>query len=278
MQFFTLFTNTAFTKTLSSLTSTLSYKVMSLLRVKSLLSLVLASLLLSACSGQVKKAENKSKAADYNADLGVEYLRNGRLQLANDKLLKALEQKPDLAKAHHYFALLQQRLKQNNKAQHHFKKAIDLDPKDPELRNNYGSFLCGTNRYQAAIKQFLIAIKDPLYRTPEYAYTNAGICSYKSNQPNKAEKYFRLALDKRPNFSSALLQLAKLYEGKNDLKRAHAFLSRYENVGKSTPEALQLCTSINKKMGNHKKANTCTSALLRLFPTSEEATRMSSSH
>lgn len=261
----------SFIKTLSTFTNTLSFDV------KKLLGLVLVGLLLSACSGQIKKAENKSKAADYNADLGIEYLRNGRLQLANQKILKALEQKPNSAKAHHYFALLQQRLKQNSKAQHHFKKAIDINPKDPELRNNYGSFLCGTNRSQAAVKQFMIAIKDPLYRTPEFAYTNAGICSYKSNQPNEAEKYFRLALDKRANFSSALLQLAKLYENKKDLPRAHAFLSRYENVGKSTPEALQLCASINKKMGNHKKASVCSSALLRLFPTSDEATRISSS-
>ena len=259
----------------SSFTNTLSLNITN--PAKRLLILMFAGLLLSACSGQIKKAENKSKAADYNADLGIEYLRNGRLQLANAKLLKAIEQKPNSAKAHHYFALLQQRLKQNGKAQHHFEKAISLDPKDPELRNNYGSFLCSAKRSQAAVKQFMIAIKDPLYRTPEFAYTNAGICSYKSNQPNQAEMYFRLALDKRPNFSSALLQLAKLYEDKKDLKRAHAFLSRYENVGKSTPEALQLCTSINKKMGNHKKANTCSSALIRLFPTSEEATQLSSS-
>lgn len=266
---FSQFANTSlFTKTLSlNITNP----------VKRLLVLVFTGLLLTACSSQIKQAENKSKAADYNADLGIEYLRNGRLQLANDKLLKALKQKPNSAKAHHYFALLQQQLKQNSKAQHHFEKAIDIDPKDPELRNNYGSFLCGTNRSRAAVKQFMIAIKDPLYRTPEFAYTNAGICSYKSNQPNQAEMYFRLALDKRANFSSALLQMAKLYEDKKDLKRAHAFLSRYENVGKSTPEALQLCTSINKKMGNHKKASACSSALLRLFPTSDEATRISSS-
>jgi len=262
-----------FTKTLSSFINTLSFDVKSL---KYISSIVLTGILLTSCSSQIKEAENKTKAADYNADLGIEYLRNGRLQLANQKLLKAIEQSPDSAKAHHYFALLQKRLKENSKAQHHFKKAIDINPKDPELRNNYGSFLCATNRPQAAVKQFLVAIKDPLYRTPEFAYTNAGICSYKSNQPNEAEKYFRLALDKRANFSSALLQLAKLYENKKDLPRAHAFLSRYENVGKSTPEALQLCASINKKMGNHKKANKCTSALLRLFPTSEEASRLSS--
>lgn len=250
-----------------------------ILRLSAIASMILlGSNVLTACSGQIKEAENESKAAAYNAELGIEYLRHGRLQLSNQKLLKSLEQNPDSAKTHHYFALLQQRLKENKKAEKHFKIAISLEPKNPEIRNNYGSFLCATDHYQAAVKQFLIAVKDPLYNTPEFAYTNAGICSYKDNKIEQAEKYFRLALKKRTSFDSALLQMAKLYEGKKDYSRAQAFLLRYESVGKSTPEYLKLCATVNKKMGNTSKANACTSTLLRLFPGSEEASQISSAN
>ncbi|KAG1665738.1 hypothetical protein GQR58_019234 [Nymphon striatum] len=250
--------------------------IKSSLVISRVFALILTSALLSACSSQTKEAENESKAANYNADLGIEYLRKGRMQLANQKLEKSLEQNPNSAKAHHYFAILQQRLKENGKAQKHFKKAISIDPKSPEIRNNYGSFLCSTSHHSEAVRQFLVAVKDPLYATPEYAYTNAGICSYKANKKEDAEKYFRLALKKRTSFSSALLQMAKLYEDKKDYSRAQAFLLRYEKVGKSTPEALKLCATINKKVGNIAKSNTCTSALLRLFPGSEEAADISS--
>ncbi len=243
-----------------------------------LASILGTSLFFSACSTQIAQANKETKAAEYNAELGVKYLQNNRLQLANQKLEKALEQNPDSANAHHYYAILQQRLKQNDKAEHHFKRALELDKKNPEIRNNYGSFLCGINRHQAAVQQFLIAVKDPLYRTPEYAYTNAGICSYKANKPAEAEKYFRLALKKRHNFGSALLQMSKLYYHKKDYPRAQAFLLRYEQVGQSTPEALLLCSQLNKKMGNPAKARKCTAALLRLFPGSEEATRIGSTH
>lgn len=241
-----------------------------------LTSLLTSSLFFSACSSQMAKAENDTKAAEYNAELGVKYLQNGRLQLANQKLEKALEQNPDSANAHHYYAILQQRLKQNNKAERHFKRALALNNKNPEIRNNYGSFLCSINRYQAAVQQFLLAVKDPLYSTPEYAYTNAGICSYKAKKTGEAEKYFRLALKKRHDFGSALLQMSKLYYDKREYPRAQAFLLRYEKVGQSTPEALQLCSLINTKMGNPGKARQCNAALLRLFPGSEEATRISS--
>jgi type IV pilus assembly protein PilF len=223
---------------------------------------------LSGCSNSGVKS---NKASNLNSDLGIRYLQKGRLQLANEKLLKALEQNPNSAQSNHYYAILQQRLGNNRKASHYFLKAIKLKPKDPEIRNNYGSFLCDTGRPQAAIKQFMNAIKDPLYSTPEFAYTNAGICLRKTNNDAQAETYFRSALKKKSSFPSALLEMAKLYNDRKNYPRAQAFMLRYENVGQSSPEALALCSSVNEKMGDFAKASSCKSALLRLFPSSKEA-------
>ncbi|MEE9444517.1 MAG: type IV pilus biogenesis/stability protein PilW [Cocleimonas sp.] len=217
------------------------------------------------------------KAADYNADLGIRYLQKGRLKLANEKLLKSLEQSPRSAKSNHYFALLQQRLKQNDKAALYFAKAVQYAPKNPEIRNNYGQFLCDTGRPNQAVNQFLVAIKDPLYSTPEFAYTNAGICLRKTNNNAKAEEYFRTALKKKSSFPSALLQLAILYKDKRNYPKAQAFMMRYEGVGRSSPEALQACVDINSKVGLTAKAASCRTALLRLFPASKEAEQISSS-
>ena len=233
-----------------------------------LLSLVLSILSLTACSTTGVKSD---EASNYNSDLGIQYLQKGRLNLANEKLLKALEQNPNSAQSNHYYAILQQRLGNNKQAERYFLKAINLKPKDPEIRNNYGSFLCETNRPQAAVKQFMTAISDPLYRTPEFAYTNAGICLRKTKNDIQAEKYFRQALRKKASFPSALLQMAKLYSDRKNYPRAMAFMMRYENVGRSTPEALYLCSTLNQKMGNHAKASSCKSTLLRLFPYSKEA-------
>ena len=228
---------------------------------------ILLSGLLSACAGGVKKKE----ASDYNSELGIRYLQKGRLQLANEKLTKSLEQNPNSSKSNHYFALLKERLGEKDKAHFYFQKAIRLNPKDPELRNNYGSFLCKSKQPEAAVNQFLIAVKDPLYRTPAYAYTNAGICLRDTGNHARAEKFFRLALKKNPAFPSALLEMAKLYKDRGIYPKAQGFMLRYEGVGKSSPEALNLCIAINKKMQNYTKANACASALLRLFPASPEA-------
>ncbi len=184
---------------------------------------------LSACTGVAK---DDHKASEYNSELGVRYLQQGRLKLADEKLRKALVQNPNSAQSNHYFALLQQRLGLNNQADSHFQKAIKITPKDPELRNNYGSFLCKTGKPQAAVSQFLEAIKNPLYSTPEFAYTNAGICLRKASNDNniQAEKYFLLALKKRISFPSALIELAKLYADQGNRKKSQEFLIRYKNV------------------------------------------------
>ena len=241
------------------------------MKTKTLLStsLIASAFFLSACSTTADVKSNK--ASNYNSDLGIHYLQKGRLNLANEKLLKALKQNPNSAQSNHYYAILQQKLGNNKKAGRYFLKSINLKPKDPEIRNNYGSFLCDTGRPQAAVKQFTAAINDPLYRTPEFAYTNAGICLRKTNNDAQAETYFRQALKKKSAFPSALLEMAKLYSDRGNFPRAQAFMLRYESVGQSSPEALDLCNKINIKMGDHAKASSCKSTLLRLFPSSKEA-------
>lgn len=236
--------------------------------------LILVTLLfLSGCSTQVAKKQS-NQASNFNSDLGIRYLQSGRLQLANEKLLKALEQSPNSPVANHYYAILQQRLGETQKAKRYFIKAVNLNPKDPEIRNNYGSFLCDNGQESAAISQFTTAINDPLYRTPEFAYTNAGICLRKSGNDTKAEEYYRLALRKKSAFPSALLEMASLYKDRQMYPRAQAFISRYESVGKSSPKALELCSMINVKMNDIAKSESCKSALLRLFPGSPEAQRV----
>ena len=180
--------------------------------IKTFLLLLFLSLsvgLLTSCSSQSKKAD-KHSAARYNAQLGAQYLQMGRLTLANKKLEKALKQDPDSSRVQHSYALLKQKMGEMDAAKLHFKKAVKINSKDPNLLNNYGSHLCQTGSYPEAVKQFNLASQSPFYKTPEFAYTNAGICLRKMRDDTRAERYFRKALSKNTNFGSALFQMAKL--------------------------------------------------------------------
>lgn len=220
--------------------------------------------LLSACSSQSKKVD-KQGAAKYNAELGAKYLQAGRLKLANEKLEKALKQNPNSSKANHFYAILQQRIGNNNTAKKHFTKAIQINGKDPDLLNNYGSYLCQTGHIKEAVEYFDLAIKNPFYTTPEFAYTNAGICLRKKSNDIQAESYFRKALNKNANFGSALFQMAKLNYHQGHYAKAQAFLLRYDEKNIAAEESLILCSNINKRLGDINKAEACTEKRLRLL-------------
>jgi len=237
-----------------------------IIRIKTLTSFLALLLSLSACSSNKSKPDpDKNKASSYNARLGAEYTRKGRLVLANEKLLKALEQNPNSSDANHYYALLQQKLGLNQTADLHFRKAISITPKNPDLLNNYGSYLCQNGKYQSATQHFMAAINDPLYTTPEFAYTNAGICIKKSGDTATAEQYFRKSLQLKPTFASALYQMAKVKFEQGDYNRAQAFLQRYHERNQEVTESLSLCVKINRRLGDLNEASRCRSKLAGRF-------------
>jgi type IV pilus assembly protein PilF len=64
--------------------------------------IVVIALLLSACVSDPKMdIEDRNDASDYNAQLGLAYINQGRYDLAMNKLKKAVEQNPDNAVAQH---------------------------------------------------------------------------------------------------------------------------------------------------------------------------------
>ena len=239
--------------------------------ILNILILFFFSFITTACSTNPVSKASPENAAKYNARLGAEYLRKGRTKLADEKLKKALEQNPQSAEAHHYYALLQQALKQDEKAREHFIKAIKYAPNNPEINNNYGSFLCKQKQFDAAESHFLRALKDPLYSTPAFALTNAGVCAHDAGKHSKAQSFLSKALEKQPNFAPALYATAKLAYDQRNYSRAQAFLFRYKEIAGESAKSLALCKQIHVQLGELKTADACSARLLKLYPNSKEA-------
>ncbi len=239
-------------------------------------STVLAALMLSVvvamsgCSTTVKNSK-ADKAGEYYAQLGIGYLQKNRLALAKEYLEKALAKDSNDSAAQHYYALLQERLGDNEKAGVYFRRAMLTDSKNPELLNNYGSHLCRNGQYAQAVDAFMAALRDPLYQTPEYAYTNAATCLQKQGQQEQAETYYRKALDRNPRFALALYQMAELEHARGENAKAQAFLYRYNEQSRSTAETLILCYKINRALSETAQAEKCATHLLTRFPNSSEA-------
>lgn len=238
--------------------------------------LLVLVLLLAACStsGSIKKesaATQREDAARINTDLGQQYLRQGKLEMAMEKLQRALSYDPGYADAHTVIAVLYERIGDEAQAEKHYRRAAELQPRNGAALNNYGTFLCKLGRYEEAGKYFQRALADPFYKTPAVALTNAGTCQLNAGQPDAAEASLRLALQRDPQNGEALLQLAQVSYVKGDWFSARGFIQRFEAVAQPRPGALMLGRNIELKLGNAKGVSEYTRKLLRDFPDSAEA-------
>ena len=203
------------------------------------------TLALAACGGtSPQHSSNPKNAAIANTQLGSAYLHEGELALAKEKLDKAVEQDPNNPEVHSVRAQLYERLGQPDKADSEYRTALRLAPNDPNVINNYAVYLCQNGRTDEGVKHFEAAAKNALYRTPEAAYTNAGVCLRAAKRDEQARPYFVKALQAKPNFPDAVLQLADLEFHHGEFPQARALLDAYFGNFGETPDLLLLAVRV----------------------------------
>lgn len=253
--------------------------------MKSTCLLCVVSLIHGCGSTQNLSEKQSDNAAQYNSQLGAQYLQRGELDQAREKLLKALEQDDSNALAHVAYAQLQARVSEPDSAFVHFKRALELEPDQADHRNSYGIFLCQQEKYEEASKQFRVAANNAYYRTPEFALDNAGICMLDADASsrqtgntaeaerflNKAESFLREALRVNPQFANAYLHMADLMHRRQRLTVADAYYQRFTAYGRESSESLWLGLKIKRDAGQLKTAEQYASRLLNQFPSSDEA-------
>ncbi|MDR3414962.1 MAG: type IV pilus biogenesis/stability protein PilW [Nevskia sp.] len=238
-----------------------------------------AALVLCGCvretpSGLQPAKPDLEQAAHTYTQLGLTYASEGMLDLAEVKLKKAIEEDSSIAQAHSGLGFVYSQRGNVEAAQAEYSKAVELDGNDPEIRNNYGVFLCSQKRYQEGDQNFALALKNRNYATPAKGWTNAGICARQAKDAPRAESDFRQALQLDPNFPGALAEMASLsYEQQNYL-RARAFLDRYMKVAPPTASVLLLGVNTERALGNDDAAHQYELKLVRNFPDSDEAAKL----
>lgn len=239
--------------------------------VRAILGAAVLSCAISACANpRTLTAPQPVKASDLNLELGVDYFRRGNLAVAKEKLDKAVEQNPRNARAHAAAGLLYDRLNEPKQSDEHFQRAISLDGKNPEILNNYAVILCKRGKATQGEKYFLQAAANPLYKTPEVAYLNAGNCAHDAGDLAGAETHYRKALAGNPRFAQALLGMANLeYEQKNFLA-ARGFLERYMEAGRTDASVLLLALRIEQGLGNAAAVRNYTQRLKEEYPHAAE--------
>ncbi|NBB93260.1 MAG: type IV pilus biogenesis/stability protein PilW [Gammaproteobacteria bacterium] len=247
----------------------------------SIATLIVFALALAGCATQPVESDSSGRtgldrvspvrAADVNTRLGVGYLERGDLQLAMEKLQRAIEFDAAHVPAHVTLALVQERLGREVRARQSYREAVRLAPEDGGTLNSYAAFLCRQGEHRQAEEYFSRAVADPFYETKEVAHTNAGACAIQSRNHDRAEEHLRAALAINAEYPDALYHLANLYYQRDDAFRARAFLQRFEAVSGDDPAALSLGYRIERRLDNEREAARYLERLESRFPDSAQA-------
>ncbi|HUK01173.1 MAG TPA: type IV pilus biogenesis/stability protein PilW [Steroidobacteraceae bacterium] len=240
----------------------------------------LSVVLLAGCqttSTPAPSPKRQADAASYNTQLGIAYMQEGNLQLAKEKLERAEHEDGDNPQVHMALGMLYQRLGNNATADNEFRHALRLAPEDPEISNVYAVFLCDTKRVDEGVKRFYAAARDRLYRTPEAAYTNAGVCLHSVHRDDEAIRSFQQAITIRPSFAEATYQLADLELQRGHASEARALIDRFLGSNPATADLLLVGARSARALGDRLGEERYARKLRVDFPDSPQSRALKSS-
>lgn len=235
------------------------------------MTLILLSGCVSSSRDTTRAPVDLREAASYNVQLGLEYLNQGRRDLAMEKLTRAVEQDSRFADAHLAIAYAYNQYGETQLADRHYRQALGLEPNNPNLQNTYGAFLCQHRDLRNAERQFVTAARNPTYNTPEVAWTNAGICVEQVPDLEAAENYYREALRINARHADALWQLSKVSFERSNPLQARAFLQRYLEVSPRSAESMWLGYQVERTLGDEQSAQQYANRLREDFGNTAEA-------
>lgn len=251
--------------------------------VWSLLSVL--SVLLTGCAGapsagaptvtpapvsQQEAVGDSRQRAKAHTELGMLYLRQGRLNVALDEARVAIESDASYPLGYNLLALVQMTLKDNKAAEENFGRAIRLAPTDPEVNNNYGWFLCQTERERQSFDYFETAGRSALYDAPTKPLTNAGICALAISDDKAAEGYLLRAMRLDPANSEAQFLLADICYRTGRLNEAKMRLADVHRLNEPSPQTTWLGLRVERKLGDREAETRFAAQLRRKFQESRE--------
>ncbi|WP_296945157.1 type IV pilus biogenesis/stability protein PilW [uncultured Massilia sp.] len=240
--------------------------------------------LLSACAGsgegpvrELKTASDQTaaeKRARIRLELAVGYFQDHKYDIALDEVKQAIAADPDYADAYGVRALVYSAMGETALADENFRHALRLAPRNPDLANNYGLFLCDAgNRPQDAMAYFESALQNPAYTSPSKAMVNAGNCALKLRNVDAAERYLLDALRYDPDLPAVSAGLARVYFERRDYTRAGFFINRLTEAAKldALPaDVLWLAIRVKRMLGDRTMEASMAAQLRKRFPGSPE--------
>lgn len=213
-----------------------------------------------------------SRRASLRLELAAAYFGRGQMTTALDEVKKSIAANPNVAAAFSLRGLIYGNLGDHQLAEESFRRAMQLDPKDADVMQNFGWYLCQRERYAEADALFSRALTVPQYQDTTRTLLSQGVCLARAGKIDDAERTLVRAYALDPRNPAIAVNLSEVLYRKGDLERARFYIRRVNaEASLVSAQTLWLATRIEHKIGNVQGAAGFGEQLRNRFPESPEA-------
>ena len=210
------------------------------------------------------------KRARIRVELAAGYFDQGQTSVALDQIKQALVADPTFGVAYSLRGLVYMRLNDNALAEDSFRRALQINPRDPDTLHNYGFFACQQGRHAEGAQMLTRALSSPLYGGQAKSLMMLGTCQLRMKQVSEAESSFSRAYELDPANPYVAFNLAALEFRRGELTKAQFVIRRLNNSEQANAESLWLGIKVEQRMNNTQVVEQLAQQLQRRFPRSKE--------
>jgi type IV pilus assembly protein PilF len=210
------------------------------------------------------------KRARIRMELAVGYFEQGQTSVALDELKQVIALDPTFPDAYNLRGLIYMRLNDMRQAEDSFRRAVSLNPRDPNVLHNYGWLQCQQGRYDEAMRSFDAALVSPLYAGRAKTLMTQGLCQARAGRLAEAEVSLARAYELDAGNPVTGYNLATLLYRRGEYVRAQFYIRRLNNTDLANAESLWLGVRVERRLNDRVAMQQLGEQLKKRFPQSRE--------
>lgn len=215
------------------------------------------------------KANYDQAYQDY-LQLGAEYVRRGRYDLAEPKLKRAIEIDSRPPEAWNILAVLYEETRNIAAGEQVYQKLIASHPDYALGFMNYATFLCKFDR-AAELQGLLGKMRSKGTEFTALSYIAEGDCARERNQVAAATTAYRQALNFDNHAAGALLPLADMELAQGNYQAAANYINVVHTYVGYSPESVRIGILAARGLGNAQQENDLLRVMRSSYQGSEQA-------
>jgi type IV pilus assembly protein PilF len=211
------------------------------------------------------------RRARIRMELAIGYFEQGQTKVALDELKQVITADPTFPDAYNLRGLIYMKLNDLRQAEDSFRRAVALNPRDPNVEHNFGWLLCQQGHYDEAQRAFDVALANPVYVGRAKTFMTQGLCQARAGRVADAERSLARSYELDAGNPVTGYNLASLLYRRADYERARFYVRRLNNSELANAESLWLGIKVERRLHDELAMRQLAEQLTKRFAGSREA-------